>query len=110
MPRNQRELYPHAYQSYIWNTLVSKRIQKYGQKIVEGDIVVDQENNADYEEIKNDSTFGFKTKVKVISQTDIQDGKYSIRDVVAPVIGTEISIESFENTVFADLMMEIMSF
>ena len=32
-------LYPHSYQSYIWNMTVSYRISKYGRKLIIGDIV-----------------------------------------------------------------------
>jgi len=37
--RQLQLLYPHAYQSYIWNKSVSMRIKKYGLQLLIGDIV-----------------------------------------------------------------------
>ena len=39
LTRNTRNLYCHAYQSYLWNKLASYRIQTFGNKVVNGDIV-----------------------------------------------------------------------
>lgn len=40
LPRPMRLMYPHAYQSYIWNMAASKRIERYGYQVVVGDLVV----------------------------------------------------------------------
>lgn len=40
----QQTLYAHAYQSYIWNKVVSKRIQCHGTQVLEGDLVQDEKN------------------------------------------------------------------
>ena len=39
IPRKQRLLYCHAYQSYLWNKVVSRRIRTYGMKVLKGDLV-----------------------------------------------------------------------
>jgi tRNA pseudouridine13 synthase len=65
--RQLQVLYPHAYQSYIWNSVVSERINKYGKKVLIGDIarkrdvVVDDidpdaefDENVDYEAVPDD--------------------------------------------------------
>jgi tRNA pseudouridine13 synthase len=36
-------MYVHSYQSYIWNTLVSKRIERFGIRVVPGDLVAREE-------------------------------------------------------------------
>lgn len=38
--RNMRLMYVHAYQSFVWNTVAGKRWETYGDKVVEGDLVV----------------------------------------------------------------------
>ncbi len=38
--RQLQVLYPHAFQSYIWNKTVSERIKKFGLQVLIGDIVL----------------------------------------------------------------------
>lgn len=40
IPRNNRLMYIHSYQSVVWNTMVSRRIDAFGLKAVEGDLVL----------------------------------------------------------------------
>lgn len=44
-------MYIHAYQSYVWNAIVSERIKRYGHEApVLGDIVYDDEKSGDEDE------------------------------------------------------------
>lgn len=45
IPRNTRLLYLHAYQSMIWNKIVSKRLSTYGTEILIGDLYINDINN-----------------------------------------------------------------
>lgn len=40
IPRNNRLMYVHSYQSVVWNTMVSRRIDAFGLKAVEGDLIL----------------------------------------------------------------------
>uniref|UniRef100_UPI00402BBB46 pseudouridylate synthase 7 homolog n=1 Tax=Arvicanthis niloticus TaxID=61156 RepID=UPI00402BBB46 len=70
IPRNNRLMYIHSYQSYVWNTMVSRRIEEYGLRPVPGDLVL-----------------------KGATATYIEDGdvnNYSIHDVVMPLPGFDV--------------------
>uniref|UniRef100_A0A8C1QYG0 Pseudouridylate synthase 7 homolog n=1 Tax=Cyprinus carpio TaxID=7962 RepID=A0A8C1QYG0_CYPCA len=40
IPRNNRLMYIHSYQSFVWNCMVSKRMEAFGLRAVEGDLVL----------------------------------------------------------------------
>jgi tRNA pseudouridine13 synthase len=44
LSHNMRMFYVNAYQSYIWNLVASKRIEKYGSKVMKGDLYFENEN------------------------------------------------------------------
>ncbi|XP_045684795.1 pseudouridylate synthase 7 homolog isoform X1 [Phyllostomus hastatus] len=70
IPRNNRLMYIHSYQSYVWNNMVSKRIEEYGLKPVPGDLVL-KGATATY-----------------IEEEDVNS--YSIHDVVMPLPGFDV--------------------
>lgn len=41
IPRNTRLMYIHAYQSFVWNHMVSRRIKEFGLTPIVGDLVYD---------------------------------------------------------------------
>ena len=106
-------LYPHSYQSYIWNKTVSHRISKYGRKLMIGDIVKkheslyqeknqeedcdigDEEENDDKKnKIKEEENKNEKMDKIFIDNFDyITEGninKYKFEDLVIPIVGYEI--------------------
>ena len=39
LPRHSRSLYVHAYQSWLWNRIVARRVAKHGQAVLVGDLL-----------------------------------------------------------------------
>lgn len=104
IPRNLRTMYVHAYQSYVWNSVATKRISLFGLKLVPGDLVIDTENdskiivNGDDYDIDFDEDIreaGF-IRAKALTQEDIDSGEYSIDDVVIPTPGFDVLYPSNE--------------
>ncbi|EFN89955.1 Pseudouridylate synthase 7-like protein [Harpegnathos saltator] len=54
VPRNIRLMYIHAYQSFVWNHIVSRRIKQFGTNVIVGDLVYDKQNCK--EDITNETT------------------------------------------------------
>ena len=73
----QQTLYTHAYQSYIWNRLASKRIQCHGTQVLEGDLV-----------LKSDKT------VRKLTADEVPTTQFS--EVVLPLPGYDIELPDNE--------------
>lgn len=92
--RGMRNLYLHAYQSYVWNHVVSHRWAKYGSKVVPGDLVfvvsdTSKSNPAEDVDLTDadDSTF---QRARPLTEEEVQSGKYSIFDLVLPCPGYDV--------------------
>ncbi|XP_043083526.1 pseudouridylate synthase 7 homolog isoform X2 [Puntigrus tetrazona] len=70
IPRNNRLMYIHSYQSYVWNCMVSKRMEAFGLRAVEGDLV-----------LRGGSAYVLSTE---------EAEKHSIHDVVMPLPGFDV--------------------
>ncbi|XP_030630385.1 pseudouridylate synthase 7 homolog isoform X2 [Chanos chanos] len=76
IPRNNRLMYIHSYQSYVWNTMVSRRVEVFGLKAVEGDLVL------------RGGT------AHVLSSDEVEN--HSIHDVVMPLPGYDVIYPTHE--------------
>ncbi|KAL7468386.1 hypothetical protein ACHAXS_008622 [Conticribra weissflogii] len=87
--KNMRSMFLHAYQSYLWNKVASHRIETGGSSDIQvGDLVLIEDKSL---KDGGGGTSGLKGKaVKVVDAEDIQGGKYSISDVVLPLVGSKI--------------------
>ncbi|XP_047675266.1 pseudouridylate synthase 7 homolog isoform X5 [Tachysurus fulvidraco] len=70
IPRNNRLMYIHSYQSFVWNTMVSRRVEAYGLKAVEGDLI-----------LKGGTAH-------ILSAEEAE--KHSIHDIVMPLPGFDV--------------------
>uniref|UniRef100_A0A915JK45 TRUD domain-containing protein n=1 Tax=Romanomermis culicivorax TaxID=13658 RepID=A0A915JK45_ROMCU len=55
IPRNIRNLYLHSVQSLLWNKLASKRVEKYGTQVLDGDFYVQNDRCAEYQIVDSNS-------------------------------------------------------
>ncbi|GAB1320710.1 multisubstrate pseudouridine synthase 7 [Madurella fahalii] len=94
--RGMRMMYIHAYQSYIWNFVASRRWSKYGDKVIEGDLVLissgrrheapDGEFNA-YDDYDDDNVYA---QARALTAEDVASGQYTIFDIVLPTPGYDV--------------------
>lgn len=96
IPRNLRLIYVHAYQSYVWNMVASKRIDLFGLEVQVGDLVLvsPEEQRAldvvDGVEFAEDVADLSAPKARALNSEDIASGKFSIYDVVLPSPGYDV--------------------
>jgi len=79
LPPGVRQMYGHALQSYVWNLTVSRRVEKYGSSVLEGDLVLSDR--------PVDSGSLIRKNVKKISSEDLESKIYTIYDVMIPLPG-----------------------
>jgi len=96
--RGLRNLYIHAYQSYIWNFVASKRWELFGAKVVPGDLVLETaeadplqlRDAGETDEDPNQEAEDFYQRARALTAEDVASGKYTVFDVVLPVPGYAI--------------------
>ncbi|KZT62906.1 pseudouridine synthase [Calocera cornea HHB12733] len=116
IPRNLRLMYIHAYQSYVWNAMVSERIKRYGSDSpIVGDLVYDVpgaapkaaapdaadgavEEGMDFdlaeEQAASKGGRPSRQKVKVLTEDDVPN--YTIFDVIMPLPGFNVQMPGGE--------------
>lgn len=100
LPHGIRQMYGHAYQSAIWNRVVSLRIKKSGTKVLEGDLVQHPDKP-----MKNMANRGRRDDFRpnLIHVTD--PCKHSIEDVYIPLPGHSVELPKNET---ADYMTDLL--
>lgn len=115
IPRNLRLMYVHAYQSLVWNHAASERWRLYGDRVVEGDLIItNQSDKNDEEEVDadgevivvpqaEDSSTAVEdmfTRARPLSADEAASGMYTVFDVVLPLPGFDVVYPENEMTEF----------
>lgn len=98
--RGLRSMYLHAYQSHIWNHTASMRWEKYGAKVIKGDLIIDDSEavplfggkDQDGDEIINpvDDDDNTPVRARPITEEEAASGRYTIHDIVLPTPGYQV--------------------
>ena len=78
LPHTQRSLYCHAFQSLLWNRVVTRRIETHGQKVLVGDLVFK----------KGAVAMGESKEEQVEEVVNPED--WTIHDVLIPIPGCKV--------------------
>ncbi|KAF9534217.1 pseudouridine synthase [Crepidotus variabilis] len=106
IPKNLRLMYIHAYQSYVWNAIVSERIRVYGaDHPVVGDLVFEkEEEEKKTQEVTDEGSLTedpakssprrsrkpySPARVRTLVEAELD--KYTIFDVIMPLPGTDVA-------------------
>ena len=127
LQRNTVLLYLHAYQSLIWNKVVSERIKRFGDQVLIGDTVLmsqpENKNAKTEKEGEEESTVAavttmtttkeFETKlerkianIETVDENNIS--RYTLHDVVMPIPGHKVPYPKNEELkeIYLSLMKE----
>ncbi|KAI1268679.1 pseudouridine synthase [Xylariaceae sp. FL1019] len=100
--RTMRTMYVHAYQSLVWNFAASKRWELFGPQVIKGDLVLIKDKSEsqidqpmtddDLMKLDEDATKELPAGLTAhsITESDMEQGKYSIHDVVLPTPGWDV--------------------
>ena len=87
--KTMRMMFVHAFQSLLWNTVASWRINELGPGVVVGDLVAQETKKQPY----------------VVSQEDVDSNKFTMRDVILPLLGdSSIYPSNGAKKVYEDLL------
>ncbi|KAJ6256073.1 hypothetical protein Dda_9165 [Drechslerella dactyloides] len=114
IPRNLRLMFVHAYQSYVWNTVASERLKRYGTDIRPGDLVVMSSEEVaaskpvaalDEEVPAPEPDEDQFMRARPVTEEEIVSGQYTIYDTVIPSPGWDIV---YPQNDLRDLYVEVM--
>jgi len=89
LPRNMTLMFLHSLQSFIWNKAASYRISEGGSTAVTvGDLVLVEDSCLAEGGSGTSGLLG--KRVDVVTEQDVISNKYSITDVVLPLVGNKI--------------------
>lgn len=94
IPRNLRVMYVHAYQSYVWNCVVSERFKKFGRKVVKGDLVLEKKPEkasstvVDEDGLEEDIRISEYARARPVTEEEIKF--LTIFDIVLPTPGYDV--------------------
>lgn len=94
--RGMRMMYIHAYQSYVWNYVATRRWSKHGPKVIEGDLVLvtdtprHESPDGEYNPYDDDDDDNMYAQARALTAADVASGKYTIFDVVLPTPGYDV--------------------
>lgn len=110
--RNLRLMYVHAYQSYVWNLAASNRMRIFGNKVVEGDLVLINEHKEKESGVQDDQAVNFDAdgeeivvpavhdraaqgddvfeRARALTEAEANSGEYSVFDIVLPLPGYDV--------------------
>ncbi|XP_011300271.1 pseudouridylate synthase 7 homolog [Fopius arisanus] len=101
LPRNVRTMYIHAYQSFVWNHLVSKRLKELGNKPIVGDLVYEKRDTADSTEVAETGEDSAeqgeeKEKDKIRKEAESTEPVEAPEDGPAGAVQNEPNVEKME--------------
>jgi len=100
IPRQQRLLYCHAYQSYLWNMVVSRRIKTHGTKVIKGDLVYKKKEDM---QVDNDEQISKEEYIEFVEDPS----KHTINEVLIPIPGCKVKFpENETKSWFVELLAE----
>lgn len=108
LPRNMLMLYTHAYQSFMFNRISSKR-REMGLEVLEGDLVladneatevvdiidestddVDESEDSNKEEVVEEAETKQYAKARPLTAEEVKSGTFTVYDIVLPLPGFDI--------------------
>jgi tRNA pseudouridine13 synthase len=91
VPKTLRLMFLHAVQSLVWNKVASHRVEQSRDDVLLGDLVQASHDAKD---------------IKVVTQEDLDNKKFTLEDVVLPLVGTKTKLPENESGKMAEKLFE----